>query len=69
MLATFWKRGARDEPDLAAIGLVVTLVASGASAAAEKDNDPLWVLMIGAGGECRPMATFKAVRRPLLSST
>ena len=36
----------------AALGLTVALIASGHRAtAAEKDSDPLWVLMIGAGGE------------------
>jgi hypothetical protein len=38
--------------NLAAIGLAATLITSGHGATAtEKDNDPLWVAMIGAAGE------------------
>jgi len=46
--------------NLAAFGLAVALIASGYEAAAtEKDNDPLWVAMIGAAGEWPTHDTFK----------
>ena len=45
--------------NLAVIGLMVALIASGHVAAAEKDNDPLWVLMIGAGGEWPTHGNFQ----------
>jgi hypothetical protein len=46
------EKGGQMNRILAALGMTVALIASGHGVtAAEKDNDPLWVLMIGAGGE------------------
>ena len=46
---------------LGALGLTVALVASGYGVtAAEKDNDPLWVAMIGAAGEWPTHDNFKS---------
>ena len=44
----------------AALGLTVALIALGHGATgAEKDNDPFWVLMIGAGGEWPTHGNFQ----------
>jgi hypothetical protein len=46
---------------LAAVLLTAALIASGHGAiAAEKDNDPLWVAMIGGAGEWPTHDTFKS---------
>jgi hypothetical protein len=48
-----------------ALGLTVALIASGAAAAEkDKDNDPLWVLMVGAAGEWPTHGNFQSGPAP-----
>jgi hypothetical protein len=54
------EEGGEMNRNLVAAGLAVTLIASGQGvAAAEKDNDPLWVAMIGAAGEWPTHGNFQ----------